>query len=143
MLVHEGKLRHARELDAESNGMRRSVGHQFAVFVDPLMHKKHHVGPPVVVSERLVVRAGLWSVCEVGFTTFKTDLLEGNDMGGGGSYFLKEAAPPSPAEMRAATFRVSTEYSSPRTTQHAEGRPTVTTCPTNGKQPRCGTGRND
>ena len=102
MLVHKGEFRHARDLDAESYGMGRSVGHQFAVLVDPLMHKKHHVGALVVMSERLVVWAGLCSVCEVGLTCFKADLLEGNDMGGGGSYFLQDATPPPPAEMRAA-----------------------------------------
>ena len=69
------------------------------------MHKKHHVGALVVVSERLVVWAGLCSVCDVGFTRFKADLLEGNYMGGGGSYFLQEAAPPPPAKMRAANVQ--------------------------------------
>ena len=62
MLVHEGKFRHARELGAERYGMGRSVGHQIAVYVDPLMHKKHHVGALFVMSERLVVWAGLCGV---------------------------------------------------------------------------------
>ena len=69
------------------------------------MHKEHHVGALVIIGQRLVVWAGLCSVCEVGLACSKADLPERNDVGGGGSYFLHEATPPPSAEVWAANVQ--------------------------------------
>ena len=69
------------------------------------MHKEHHVGVLVIMGQRLIVWAGLCSVCKVGLACSTADLLEGNDVGGGRSYFLQEATPPPSAEVWAANVQ--------------------------------------